>query len=290
MINLNSEINLLPYIITNQQSGNDYYNTEKNSLNSYASNIDKYNFRNFTSFPIENLSKEELSVSMVEKEKSEKNKNKNLILFELLINKKRGRKKKKKNNSKLHNSNTSDNVLRKIQVHYLTFIIKFLNNILTIFNIKQKFCQLEQNFKRNVNKKHIEELKEKTLGELVCNNISKKYKKYTKNGENKNSKEKQKNPNELLYEKVIENPILNNILSEKNIDFFQKIYYKSKNPINLKEYGYNKNIKLSNVKMYRDLLKKNEKLTKNFDDCLLRNFLTELHKPNKPNIPIFLLH
>ena len=72
-----------------------------------------------------------------------------------------------------------------------------------------------------------------------------------------------------MYEKVIENPILNNILSEKNIDFFQKIYYKSKNPINLKEYGYNKNIKLSNVKMYRDLLKKNEKLTKNFDDCLL---------------------
>ena len=280
---MNSEINLFPYIITNQQSSNDNYNKEINNLNSFALNSDKFDFRNITLFP----SKEELNISISEKEKSEKNKEKNLILFKLLINKKRGRKKEKKDNSKLHNSSTSDNVLRKIQVHYLTFIIKFLNNILTLFNIKQKFCQLEQNFKKNVNKKHIEELKEKTLGELVCNNISKKYKKYSKNGENKNKRDKKKNPNELLYEKVIENSILNNILSEKNIDFFRKIYYKSKNPINLSEYGYNKNVKLSNVKMYRDLLKKNEKSSKIFDDCLLRNFLTELYKPNKP---IFLLH
>ena len=51
-----------------------------------------------------------------------------------------------------HNRLTSDNLLRKIQVHYFTFIISFLNFLLKHFNYKHKFFQLDYSIKKNINK------------------------------------------------------------------------------------------------------------------------------------------
>ena len=45
-----------------------------------------------------------------------------------MINKKRGRK-GTTNNKKVHSSNDFDNILRKIQVNFLGFIIAFLNDV-----------------------------------------------------------------------------------------------------------------------------------------------------------------
>ena len=188
------------------------------------------------------------------------------------IKKKRGRGKVNSDiNDKTHDKFAPDNLLRKIQVHYLTFIISFLNEILLLFKYHKKFLKLNYEFKKNVNKKNVQEIKKQKIIDIVCNKISKKY----RNVEYSNSS---------ICEQIKDNEVLNKILSENYLSLFKKIYYKSSRIINLKEYGLDQNIVLSKeVKMFDDLLKCNDKET--FDDkdqykkylkeCALQNYLPE---------------
>ena len=61
--------------------------------------------------------------------------------------------------NKTHDKFAPDNLLRKIQVHYLTFIISFLNEILLLFKYHKKFLKIDYEFNKNVNKKNVQELK-----------------------------------------------------------------------------------------------------------------------------------
>ena len=188
-----------------------------------------------------------------------------------LIKKKRGRGKANSDmNDKAHDKYSPDNLLRKIQVHFLTFIISFLNEILLLLNYNQKFLKLNYEYKRNVNKKNIQKLKEQNIKNIVCNEISKKYRNV-------------KLPNATICEQIKDNEVLNKILSENYLTLFKKIYYKSSKIINLKEYGLDKNIVLSKkVKMFEDLLKgkDNEVGDKNqyiyyLKQCAHDNYLSE---------------
>ena len=200
---------------------------------------------------------------------SENEQKKNLKFdIKKLTKKKRGRRSKRNECERIHDKRAGDNIMRKIQSHYLSFIISFLNNILEILNYKQQFFKLDYEFKRNVKKNFVESLKRKTLAEIVCNKISIKY------------KHKDVNSNFIIYNEIKENKILNNILSENYVKFFKKIYYKSNKHINLEEDGLNKNITLSNnVKMFKDLLKKdgilnsNNEFKQNINECLIKNFM-----------------
>ena len=78
----------------------------------------------------------------------------------------------KENKKKTHDKNTSDNLLRKVQVHYLSFIVNYLNDILKNLKYKQKFFNLDYDFKSNINKEYVENLKTKTIGEIISNKIS----------------------------------------------------------------------------------------------------------------------
>ena len=172
----------------------------------------------------------------------------------------KGRRKKAKNQYdneqisqsriRYHNKNESDNILRKIQVHYLSFIELYLNDILENFEYKERFKRLDYTFKKNIKKKFVESLKEKTIGDIISNNISNKY------------KYKKKDFNEKLCDKLKkENKVLYNILSQNYLLLFQKVYYNNINEINLKDFGLNedKYIFLSDkVNMYIDLLFKNK--------------------------------
>ncbi len=166
----------------------------------------------------------------------------------VLINnkRKRGKKSLKTINShqKCHDNNRTDNLLRKIQVHYMSFIVSFLNIILKSLNYKERFLKLDYQYKRNVNKDFVEALKKKTIREIICNDISNKY------------KHNPKNTNVLIYKKVKGEKAIYNILEENYLNLFRKVYYKSNKMINLNEYGLNKLIFLSNkVKMFKDLLR-----------------------------------
>ena len=70
------------------------------------------------------------------------------IKFETKIIK-RGRKSLRKE-KRPHDRNTIDNLLRKVQVHYLTFITTFLNNALITLNKRKKFKKLDYKNKRNI--------------------------------------------------------------------------------------------------------------------------------------------
>ena len=187
-------------------------------------------------------------------------------------NKKRGRKYKKEG-KKIHDKNIIDNLLRKVQVHYLSFIIKFLNTILLILNKKNiRFKKLDYKFKQNVRKDFVDILKKSNIGEIISSKISGKYK-----------KEKNDNFNENLLKKYKEDRILNKIFSENYLILFRKIYYKSQKKINLKEYGLDigEGIKLSDdVKMYKDLLKDkkgnelNEEYKSNLNKCIFQHFFS----------------
>ena len=112
----------------------------------------------------------------------------------------------------------------------------------------------------------LEDLKSQTIKDIISNTICEKYKNINKN---------------INYEIVSkiesENP-LNKILSEKYIDLFKKVYFKNNRCIDLRKYGHNKIIYLSKyIKMYKELLIKNEKKDKNirkkFEECIKDYFL-----------------
>lgn len=271
--------NQLPYANSNNIIENNFItegyenNSTKKSSYLYIGNNDTVDigFENFLKDSMINSSEKEIdSIN-----NSEINENKELFMIKKhsnqLTKKKRGRDKKKEQNKKVHDKSSTDNILSKIQNHYLSFIIDFLNNILKFLNYNQKFLKSDYNYRKNINIEHVNKLKMKTLAEIVCIDISSKYKKY------------KKNENKLICEQIKEKQVLKNILSENYLEFFKKVYYKSQNPINLNEYGLNEEIELKNVKMYKDLLEKcgalNEEILKiKMDNCLLKHFLPKNSK------------
>ena len=107
-------------------------------------------------------------------------------------------------------------------------------------------------------------MKENTIGEIICNKISSKY------------KYKDENSNKLLYDKIKGNIVMKKILEIKYLKLFE-IYYESNKIISLEEYGINKEIILTNkVKMYNDLLQKQkfyERDKKEIEKIIKKNFL-----------------
>ena len=103
-----------------------------------------------------------------------------------VLKNKRGRKNKlktTKKSRKTHSNKSFDNLLRKIQVHFLTFLIGFVNDILKKdlnYSHKFSFKQIKTEIKNNVKYENVSNLKEMTVGDILQKDISKKYKRYNK--------------------------------------------------------------------------------------------------------------
>ena len=212
----------------------------------------------------------ETNPNPIQEEEDNKNRTPNLIFS--TIKKKRGRvqnKERKTRTLKIHNKYTSDNLLRKIQVHYLTFIIYFMNDLLYKLGYNEKFYKLDYDFKKNVKKEFVKYLKSQNIGEIICSfPISSKY---------RISKDKTINENENKVLQFKKNKILNQLLSQNYLQLFKKIYYKNNKCINLNEFGLNTKITLSSqVKMYQDLVKNFDKGYKDkLNKCVKENFLNK---------------
>ena len=171
-----------------------------------------------------------------DKENSSKKKENLFIVTESTKDKTQLTKKKKKrgkpsisnlDNIKIHDKFSLDNLLAKIKNHSLSLITPFLNDILKVLFIEEEFYQLSHKFKKNVKNNFFSELKEKTLGEIICNKISPKY----KHDENENIK---------TYNKVKDHVVLKKIFNLDYITFFKRYYINSKKCINLRDYGLEK--------------------------------------------------
>ena len=170
------------------------------------------------------------------------------IIF--VVKKEKNRKGRKRKSEKrlifdgsIHTKFKSDNVLIKIQVNYLTFIVDFSNELLKFMGIKGKFYKINYSFKRKTNKKFITFLKGLNIGQILLLGVSPKY--------------LNKDNNKNLYNIIIKNPVINSILSQNYLTIFQNVYYKSERIINMEKYGLKKIFVLSNkVKIYDDFILK----------------------------------
>ena len=125
---------------------------------------------------------------------------------------------------KRHTKDTSDNILRKIQVHFLSFVVSFMNVLLTVLLKKSGysdiFVDIDYNIKKVISKKTFSSFKKMDIGEILRHKASPKFR--TKNEEN----------NSIIYEKVKENKDVNYFLSKNFIKLFKDVYLKNKRSIN----------------------------------------------------------
>jgi hypothetical protein len=180
-----------------------------------------------------------------------------------LRNKKRGRQTNLKEGNKKHDKFSSDNIIRKIHVHFVTFIIFFIDDILSSFGIREKFYKLDYEIIKDVNKQKLTELKNKNIGEIISNKISTKYK-------------KDENTNINLYEHLKSNETFGKIFSMNYMTFFKMFFMKNEKTIDLRIFGIEKEITLSKeTKTYDEFLakQKDEKYIKKIKEILNKNYL-----------------
>lgn len=166
-------------------------------------------------------------------------------LFKIEKNKKRGRKSRKK--KKFHLKSDFDNVLTKIQIHFLNFLINVSNDVLkaTLTKNNLHFKHINYYFKKQITYEHIKYLKTVPIKVLLEKDISSKYRKYSKDFNSK-----------ILQQVIPSSKWLEEFFNMKYLSLF-RIYYNNCKP--LKQINFNgKNINLSlNTKSFFNLLKKN---------------------------------
>ena len=197
---------------SNNNESNDFFINyqDKNSLfeddttNFYTNNNTEEIFGNTSFIPIVNQ-----NIVPIE--------DRNIVkLFDLKISKK-GRK-KLSGNKKEHDKHCLDNILTKIQVHFLNFLINLSNDVLKAEfgeNNVYNFKHLSYKFKKNVNFNSFIKNKNCAIKELLIQNISSKY-----------SKCQDKNINEKILKTVCEKSYwLNDFFNLKYINVFLNYYY-----------------------------------------------------------------
>ncbi len=186
------------------------------------------------------------------------------INFKTMLYRKRGRKEKnntsKKMKKKCHGAGDFDNIQRKIQVHYITFLIRFANDaIKTILGNKEKlhFRDIKYNIKKIVNHDYVEYLKKVNYSDILQMVISPKNKKYDESS------------NQKLYKKLVEeSDLFKKIFDKKYLYILQKYYLELKGNESETDFDGIK-IKLSNkTKPFTHLLKKNESEKDKFNNVV----------------------
>ena len=181
--------------------------------------------------------------------------------------KKKRRKKNENPNRKPHSRYAIDNIKRKIQVHYLRFLINFINRIIYEIVYKDKniknfqFYPLSYKYTQNVTKDSFNLLKNSKIGDIFKNNVSPKFKDH-------------ENLNIDVYIEVTKNNIIKKILDKKYLEFVN-IYYYSKKTFDLKNYDLNLTINLpDNLGYFQDLIQENDVIyTEKMKKCIENDFL-----------------
>ena len=241
------------YYNTVNQSNNDSILYDNNSMNN--NNKDSYYFLNL-------------------------NRNK---VFELRKRQKPGKKRndvinnESDKNHYIHTKIKFDNILTKVQVSYVNFLVDFINIVLENFGRKDlKFKYIDSKIKKNNKISQRQKIKGGSIGDILNNKISSKY---TTLDKGSNIILLQNLENEGLFE-IIE------ILEQNFLFFFEKVYYKSLRKFNLKEFGL---IDLEvvlpkQVKLFENLLMKNkndlrfDEYKKKLEKCIQRHFLGGLEE------------
>ena len=112
-----------------------------------------------------------------------------------------------------------DNIITKIQNHYINYFFHVFNIILIFFGIQEQVKNIDYEIKKNPNYDNFTELMKKTLGEIISMPITKRFKNI------------ERNYNAELVKKIREKNIevINNFLNYNYLSFFQNYYYRNIN-------------------------------------------------------------
>ena len=167
--------------------------------------------------------------------------------------KKKGRIKINDTNRKTHSKMDDDNVLTKIQVDFLKFLIDITNDVIKPYFGKY-FMPINYSIRKNIKIDHISKLKTASIKDILQMDISPKYQKY---GENFNKK-----VYDFICQKVNADENLSWIRDFFNINYlevFNKYYYKITKNENYFFIGEKKiKIKFSEAKPFYYLFEKNK--------------------------------
>lgn len=159
----------------------------------------------------------------------------------------------------VHSRDSIDDIERKLLNDYMNFLIDFNNLLISLFMNGDKYLKLlhfSYDAKKIVNKEAIRKNKESSIKKIILDfPISPKIKKFPKDH------------NKIVYEKICEkSEFMKEFLDNNFLSLFE-IYYKGQNSIDLKKFGFDKEIYVQGkeVKFFKDLLaKKNIKNDKEY--------------------------
>ena len=151
------------------------------------------------------------------------------LLFTIThLKQKRGRTITSERKRKVHDSFAPDNIITKIQIHFLTFMINFINDCIysEFKNQKKKFKHFKHSNKRNPSSEYVNNLKKSTINELLNKfNISDKY------------KNRKRDINKTILKELLKKNFF--------VDLFKMNYLK------LFNYYYNNNRPLKEIELYQ---------------------------------------
>ena len=192
----------------------------------------------------------------------------------ITLNKKRGRKALKES-KRQHNALDQDNIIRKIQVHFLSFIIYFCNDLILTFLPSHKdlaFKNIQYELKKTVNHAYIENLKKKNIGDILQLKASPKNKKFSGN------------INKITFDKICQlNPFLKAFFEMSYLDMFNNYYCQNQREIDVGGYK----VKLSQrTRLFIDLVSKNVSSAEKIKEIAEEYFINK-----RKNIsPIFVIN
>ena len=177
----------------------------------------------------------------------------------------------------IHTKNKFDNILTKLQVSYVNFLVYLTNIILRAYGRKDLIFRLiDSKIKKNNKIENRKKLKEQTIGDILKNKISRKYTTCDKNA------------NFETYKKIENDGLIDilNVLNQKFLFFFENVYFKSLRKFNLNQFGLmNLEIEIPyDIELYENLLLKNkhdpkfEQYKLKMEKCVLRHFLGGLEE------------
>ena len=197
------------------------------------------------------------------------------INFQIFLHKKRGKKVtliRPNIAQKCHSFDDFDNIQRKIQVHFMNFLISLANDRISHFfdkKNKYNFKAIKYDLKKIVNHRTVEYLKQCKYSDIVQMKISPKNKRFNENN-NKN-----------LYLNLIQlSKDLKNFFDKKYLYIFQKYYLELK--LNQKEInleGININLS-SRTKGFCHLIEKNKVSKDKFNNIINDVYLSEVNYLN----------
>ena len=180
--------------------------------------------------------------------------------------KKKSNKKEGEYIKKPHDKKSFDNIITKVQVHFITFLINFSNDVIKDElgkDIDLLFKDIDYKTKRNVKSENLEILKRLKVEDIVKNPVSKKFRSINENH------------NKEIYEQVINtSKIIKEYFNMNFVEIFEK-YFNNCNPVS-KITISGKDINLSKgTKCFNDLINKNRMIQEQLIDYARRVYLNK---------------